>query len=139
SALTLTYIPAYIAAWARCVLSFPFSVNKKLPPSCCTWKRGRVSVLVVLVSAHMEPFDLACFQSLDIDPASKKYLILKSRVHWRAGFGNLTTQVFECDGVGLATSDYTKLRFVNVRRPVYPLDDFPADDAPTSGQRSVRI
>ena len=56
------------------------------------------------------------------DPAKKRYLMLKSRVHWRAGFGDLARATVECAGVGVCTSDYSALRFKRVRRPIYPLD-----------------
>lgn len=81
------------------------------------------AVEVIVVSSHMEPFDPACFQALGIDPARKKFLVMKSRVHWRAGFGDLAAHVFECDSIGVTTSDFGKLTFENVRRPIYPLDD----------------
>jgi microcystin degradation protein MlrC len=77
---------------------------------------------IVLVSNHVEPFDLNCFLSLGIDPLQKKYVMLKSRVHWRAGFGDIARAIVECAGVGVCTSDYGQLTFKNVRRPIYPLD-----------------
>lgn len=79
-------------------------------------------VQVVIVSEHQEPFDLSCLRSVGIDPMDKSYVILKSRVHWRAGFGNLAREIIECAGLGVATSDYSQLGFKNVRRPIYPLD-----------------
>jgi microcystin degradation protein MlrC len=81
---------------------------------------GRVEI--VLVSNHVEPFDLNCFLSLGIDPLQKKYVMLKSRVHWRAGFGEIARAIVACAGVGVCTSDYGQLTFRNVRRPIYPLD-----------------
>jgi microcystin degradation protein MlrC len=77
---------------------------------------------IVLVSKHVEPFDLNCFLSLGIDPLQKKYIMLKSRVHWRAGFGDIARGIVECAGVGVCTSDYSQLSFKKVRRPIYPLD-----------------
>jgi len=79
-------------------------------------------VEIVIISQHQEPFDLSCLHSAGIDPLKKRYVILKSRVHWRAGFGNLAREVVECDGLGVTTSDYSQLTFKNVRRPIYPLD-----------------
>ncbi|WP_321898526.1 M81 family metallopeptidase [Paraburkholderia heleia] len=79
-------------------------------------------VEIVVVSAHQEPFDLNCLSSVGIDPTQKRFIVLKSRVHWRAGFGDLAREVIECAGVGVTTSDYGKLEFRKVRRPVYPLD-----------------
>lgn len=81
---------------------------------------GRIEI--VIVSGRHEPFDLSCLQSAGIDPLKKRYVILKSRVHWRAGFGNLAREVVECDGLGVTTSDYSQFEFKNVRRPIYPLD-----------------
>ena len=81
---------------------------------------GRVEIVVI--SRQQEPNDLECFASQGIDPAKKNYLMLKSRVHWRAGFGDLARATVECAGVGVCTSDYSVLRFKRVRRPIYPLD-----------------
>ena len=79
-------------------------------------------VEIVITSRQQEPNDRNCFLSLGIDPASKKYLMLKSRVHYRAGFGDLASEVIECAGTGVCTSDYSQIRFERVRRPIYPLD-----------------
>ena len=80
------------------------------------------AVEIVVVSRHQEPNDLGCFLSLGIDPARKRYLMIKSRIHYRAGFGTLAKSVIECAGDGVCTSDYSMLNFRNVRRPIFPLD-----------------
>lgn len=80
------------------------------------------AVEIVVVSRHQEPNDLGCFLSLGIDPARKRYLMIKSRIHYRAGFGTLAKTVIECTGSGVCTSDYSMLNFRNVRRPIFPLD-----------------
>jgi microcystin degradation protein MlrC len=81
---------------------------------------GRVEIAVI--SRQVEPYDIAAFRALGIDPAAKRYLMLKSRVHWRAGLGGLARGVVECAGEGVCTSDYSQLQFRHVRRPIYPLD-----------------
>ncbi len=81
---------------------------------------GRVEIVVI--SRHQEPNDYACLLSIGIDPAEKRYLMLKSRVHWRAGFRPITKSIVECAGVGVCTSDYSVLDFRRVRRPIFPLD-----------------
>ncbi|MBO0738440.1 MAG: M81 family metallopeptidase [Alphaproteobacteria bacterium] len=80
------------------------------------------AVEIVLISRHVEPSDLNCLLSLGIDPLQKRYIMLKSRIHWRAGLGPVAEAVVECAGVGVCTSDYGQLQFSNVRRPIYPLD-----------------
>jgi microcystin degradation protein MlrC len=77
---------------------------------------------IVLISRHVEPSDLNCLSSLGIDPMQKRYVMLKSRIHWRAGLGKLASAVVDCAGAGICTSDYGQLQFNKVRRPVYPLD-----------------
>jgi microcystin degradation protein MlrC len=52
----------------------------------------------------------------------KRYVMLKSRIHWRAGLGSVAKAVVECAGIGVCTSDYSQLSFTKVRRPIYPLD-----------------
>jgi microcystin degradation protein MlrC len=77
---------------------------------------------IALISRHVEPSDLNCLMSLGIDPTQNRYLMLKSRIHWRAGLRDLASAVVDCAGVGVCTSDYSQLRFTRVRRPIYPLD-----------------
>ena len=79
-------------------------------------------VEIVVISKHQEPNDLNAFYSVGIDPLQKRYIMLKSRVHWRAGLGDLAREVVDCAGTGVCTSDYATLDFKNVRRPIYPLD-----------------
>ena len=79
-------------------------------------------VEIVVISKYQEPNDLNAFLSVGIDPHQKRYVMLKSRVHWRAGLGDLARDVVECAGTGVCTSDYNQLDFRNVRRPIYPLD-----------------
>ena len=79
-------------------------------------------VEIVVITRHQEPNDLACLQSLGIDPLQKRFLMLKSRVHYRAGFKPIAKAIIECAGSGVCTSDYEQLAFKNVRRPIFPLD-----------------
>lgn len=77
---------------------------------------------IVVVSRHHEPWDLGVFTSVGIDPRWKKYVVLKSRIHYRAGFAPIAKHTLTCDGKGVTTSDNDLLRYENVRRPIYPLD-----------------
>ncbi|MFQ5774701.1 MAG: M81 family metallopeptidase [Kiloniellaceae bacterium] len=79
-------------------------------------------VRIVVVSKHHEPWDLGILTSVGIDPRHCRYLVLKSRIHYRAGFAPLAKATIACDGVGVTTSDNSLLRFRNVRRPIFPLD-----------------
>jgi len=93
-----------------------------------TMNMGKTAVLsvgsvdIVVVSRHVEPFDPGCFRSLGIEPTERRYLMLKSRIHYRVGFMPLVRHVVECAGRGVCTSDYSEVVFENVRRPIFPLD-----------------
>ena len=93
-----------------------------------TMNMGKTAVLavggvdIVVISRHIEPFDPGCFRSLGIEPTARRYLMLKSRIHYRVGFKPLVKAVVECAGLGVCTSDYSEVTFENVRRPIFPLD-----------------
>ena len=82
---------------------------------------GRVQVVVC--SRNVEPWDPGCFRSVGIEPTEQRFLILKSRIHYRAGFNDLSTNHIPCNGVGVTSSDNSLFTFENVRRPIYPLDE----------------
>ena len=77
---------------------------------------------IVVTSRHHEPWDLGIFTSVGIDPAATRYLLLKSRIHYRAGFAPLAKATITLDGEGVTTSDNSRLDYCQVRRPIYPLD-----------------
>ena len=89
---------------------------------------GRAVVLdcgtleIVITENNHEPWDLGCFRSVGIEPTAKRYLLLKSRIHYRAGFEPIARHIIECDGVGVTSSDYGLFRFLKLERPAYPLD-----------------
>ncbi len=79
-------------------------------------------VKIVVVSRHHEPWDTGVFTSMGILPEHQRYLLLKSRIHYRAGFAALAKATLRLDGSGVTTSDNSKLQFRKLRRPIYPLD-----------------
>jgi microcystin degradation protein MlrC len=80
---------------------------------------------IVVISEHVEPHDIAALEAVGIDPARYRFLMLKSRVHWRAGLRQYARAVVECAGTGVCTSDYASLVYRKLRRPIYPLDAVP--------------
>ncbi|MEZ5665854.1 MAG: M81 family metallopeptidase [Alphaproteobacteria bacterium] len=80
------------------------------------------SMRIVIVSRHHEPWDAGLFHSVGIEPSTTRYLLLKSRIHYRAGMGPLVRHTFTCDGNGVTTSDNAQLHYRKLRRPIFPLD-----------------
>ncbi|PON18650.1 microcystin degradation protein MlrC [Candidatus Entotheonella serta] len=81
---------------------------------------------IVVLSRHIEPYDPECLRSLGIEPMSRRYVMLKSRIHYRVGYRDLAKAIVECAGRGVCTSDYSEVDFRNVRRPIFPLDNIDA-------------
>jgi len=77
---------------------------------------------LVLCSERWEPYDPGCFTHAGIDPLSKKYIMVKSRQHFRAGFESLAQHIILAAGPGVCSSDYSQFGFKNLTRPIYPLD-----------------
>jgi len=95
-------------------------------PAAYTLASGELqagSVKIVVCSRNVEPSDPGCFRSVGIEPTAMRFLILKSRIHYRAGFAGISARDIPCNGVGVTSSDNSLFRFEKVRRPIYPLDE----------------
>ncbi len=79
---------------------------------------------IVVSASQIEPISLDMLTPLGISAADKRFVALKSRVHWRTAFGAMARAVVECSGIGVCTSDYRQLPLRNLRRPLFPLDSF---------------
>ena len=88
------------------------------------------SVDIMVVSRHFEPVDPGCFRCVGIEPTTRRFLLLKSRIHYRVGFRDIAREVVECAGLGVCTSDYSEIHFERVRRPIYPLDGVNTRESP---------
>jgi microcystin degradation protein MlrC len=81
------------------------------------------SIQFIVTENRHEPKDLGLFRSVGIEPTQRKYLLLKSRVHYRAAFLPIAKHVVECAGLGAASSDYSIYPFSKLKRPIYPIDN----------------
>jgi microcystin degradation protein MlrC len=90
---------------------------------------GRTALLEVdgvdvLVGSHrQQPYDPEAFRSQGITPEREGVLVLKSTVHYRAGFEPLVGAIREVATPGLCSPDLSAFDYEHVPRPIYPLDD----------------
>lgn len=77
--------------------------------------------IVVTERAH-EPMDVGVFTHCGIDPRRKRYVMLKSRIHYRAGFKPIAAHIVECAGAGVTNADLSVYRYEKLTRPIFPLD-----------------
>jgi microcystin degradation protein MlrC len=89
---------------------------------------GRSAVLdtgraeIVVTERHHEPFDLVILRHFGIEPTAKRFIMLKSRIHYRAGFKPIAAAIVECQGEGVTNADLSVYRYEKLHRPIYPLD-----------------
>jgi microcystin degradation protein MlrC len=91
-------------------------------------RMGRTAVLdtgamqIVVSERRSEPFDTGVFTHCGIDPRRKKYVLIKSRQHFRAGFEPIARHIVMCDGDGCTSSDLRLFHYRNRRKPLYPFE-----------------
>ncbi|MGZ0217886.1 MAG: MlrC C-terminal domain-containing protein, partial [Acidimicrobiales bacterium] len=77
---------------------------------------------ILVSSLPLEPFDLGFYTHIGIDPATRKYLLIKSRQHFRAVFEPIASEIIPVAGPGVCSEDYSIRTFDRIRRPMYPMD-----------------
>ena len=48
--------------------------------------------------------------------------MLKSRIHYRAGFKGIASHIVECAGAGVTNADLSVYPYRKLTRPIFPLD-----------------
>ena len=81
------------------------------------------SVRIFISERPQEPYDIGLFTHAGVDPAKVKYVLIKSRQHFRAGFGPFARHIVLVSGQGVCSSDYDLFPFEHLPRPIYPLDE----------------
>ena len=77
---------------------------------------------IVVCEGRVEPLDLDMFRFLGIDPLSKKFILLKSKIQYRPTFGAIAAHVVECNAVGVGSADLGQFPYKSLERPIFPLD-----------------
>ena len=92
-------------------------------------RHGRTAVLtaqgveILITERPSGAFDPAVFTSVGIDPRRKAVLVIKSQIFGPRSYSEIAQEVIVVDGEGWATTDFRKLPYRRVRRPIFPLDD----------------
>jgi len=80
-------------------------------------------MLIVVCEKPQEPFDKGIFTHAGIHPEDKKYILLKSKQHFLAGFGRLAQHIIMVAGPGACGSDFFSFNYRNLKRPLFPFDE----------------
>ena len=77
---------------------------------------------IVVASKRIQCTELETFTHAGIDPVRKAVIAVKSMHHFRAAYQPIASHVLIVDSGALATKDYDRLPYKNLRRPIFPLD-----------------
>ncbi len=119
--------PLTVTGRVRCLTDGEFEVTGPMATGTRI-QMGRTAVLdtgsmqIVVSERRSEPFDLGVFTHCGIDPRRKKYVLIKSRQHFRAGFEPIAKHIVMCDGDGVTSSDLRLFTYKNRRKPLYPFE-----------------
>lgn len=81
------------------------------------------NVLILISERPQEPFDVGIFTHAGIDPSTKKFVLIKSKQHFRAGFEAIARHIVMVAGPGVCGSDFFSFPYKNLKRPIFPLDE----------------
>jgi microcystin degradation protein MlrC len=82
-------------------------------------------VFILLTSCATAPFDLGQLRSQGIVPEAMAAIGVKAAVAHRRAYDPIARASFSVATPGICSSDLKNLPFKNVRRPLFPLDEFP--------------
>lgn len=77
---------------------------------------------VIVTSKRLQPMDLELYRSLGIEPTERKFIVVKSSVHYRAAHEPIAEEIIELDTPGLTSPRLAGFGFKKLRRPIFPLD-----------------
>lgn len=119
--------PLTVSGRVKCITDGQFTVTGPMATGS-TVRMGRTAVLdtgkmlIVVSEKRSEPYDLGVFTHCGIDPRRKKFVLIKSRQHFRAGFEPIAEHIVMCDGDGCTASDLKLFKYTRIKRPLYPFD-----------------
>ena len=126
-AMGLAARPLRVSGRVRRITDGEFTVTGPMATGSVI-RMGRTAVLdtgqieIVVSEQRAEPYDLGVFTHCGIDPARKRYVLIKSRQHFRAGFEPIARHIVMCDGDGCTASDLALFDYRHIKRPLYPFD-----------------
>jgi microcystin degradation protein MlrC len=81
-------------------------------------------LILVLTSRKMPMWNLEQLHCLGIAPARLGIIVVKGAVAHRAAYGQVAAEMIEVETSGACAGDIRRFEYRNVRRPLYPLDEW---------------
>ena len=77
---------------------------------------------IIVASQRLQVTELETLTHAGIEPRDKDVVAVKSIHHFRAAYAPIAADILIVDSGALATKDWHKLPYKNLRRPIFPLD-----------------
>jgi len=78
---------------------------------------------VILIEKRTQALGRELFTNLGLDPASYRYLVLKSAQHYAGAYGPLAKLILRTETGGACPQNVAAIPYTRVQRPLWPLDD----------------
>ena len=78
---------------------------------------------VIVNTVRCQTFSPDAFTKLGVDPAARRYVVVKSMNHFRAGFDKIASTSLYATSPGAMNVDSPTIPYRNAPRPIFPLDD----------------
>ena len=88
--------------------------------ACCALRIGTLTIVVS--SKRDQAYSPDFFTALSIDTNEQRLVVVKSAQHFVAGFSALSSSIILATGGGPLNSNFSKLHYQEVARPIWPLD-----------------
>ena len=92
------------------------------PLGCAVGLRTEEGLELLINDRRTQAFGPDLFTSGGIDPAAKRYVVVKSNQHFHAGFAPLAVEILYLDGPGALPHDVTRLTFAKRPKPLWPFE-----------------
>ena len=95
-----------------------------------TFYRGRTAVLrsgelyIVVMERPVFQWDAELYRSVGLEPRDAQIVVVKSPAAFRASYGPFAAEILIVEAAGVCSPILRSYPFHQVRRPLYPLDEF---------------
>jgi microcystin degradation protein MlrC len=81
---------------------------------------------LVLTTTRGQVYSPKVFEDIGIDVRSKHIAVVKSAYHFNREFGPIAARVMHVSSPGTLSMDFRTIPYLNIRRPIWPLDEVTA-------------
>ena len=95
---------------------------------------GQVKILIT--ERRVWTIDPELYRTVGLEPTAAQIVVVKSPNAFRAAYEPIAARIIMVDGPGASTSNYSRLPFSRIPRPMYPLDAMEDGDWPPAEEQS---